>query len=145
LCRWEHIDTLSQTPRARHTVLVCDDAPIVRILVRAALDREKYTVIVARDGHEALALAASEQPDLILLDVVMPGRSGHDVLEALRRDPATTVTPIVILTGWAQASDGPEMLLAGADGYLTKPFSPHELASLVEELLSDPVAPARAA
>ena len=126
-------------------MLVCDDAPIVRILVRAALDREKYTVIVARDGHEALALAASEQPDLILLDVVMPGRSGHNVLEALRCDPATAVTPIVILTGWAHASDGPEMLQAGADRYLTKPFSPHELASLVEELLSDPVAPARAA
>ncbi|MDP9259890.1 MAG: response regulator [Actinomycetota bacterium] len=113
--------------------------------MRAALDREKYTMIVARDGHEALALAGSEQPDLILLDVVMPGRSGHNVLAALRREPATAVTPIIILTGWAQASDGPGMLLAGADRYLTKPFSPHELASLVEELLSDPVAPARAA
>jgi CheY-like chemotaxis protein len=126
-------------------VLVCDDAPIVRILVRATLDRDNYTVVVARDGHEALALARSEQPDLILLDVVMPGRSGHNVLDALRRDPATADTPIIILTAWAQATDGPEMLRAGADRYLTKPFSPHALASLVDELLKDPAVPERAA
>jgi two-component system alkaline phosphatase synthesis response regulator PhoP len=126
-------------------VLVCDDEPIVRILVRAALDREKYIMVVARDGNEALALARSEQPDLILLDVVMPGRSGPNVLDALRRDPGTATTPIVILTAWTQATDGAEMLRAGADGFLTKPFSPHELASLIAELLKDPVAPARAA
>ena len=117
----------------------------MRILVRAALDREKYIMVVARDGNEALALARSEQPDLILLDVVMPGRSGPNVLDALRRDPATATTPIVILTAWTQATDGAEMLRAGADGFLTKPFSPHELASLIAELLKDPVAPARAA
>ena len=126
-------------------MLVCDDEPIVRILVHATLDREKYIMVVARDGQEALALARSEQPDLILLDVVMPGRSGPNVLDALRRDPATATTPIIILTAWTQATDCAEMLEAGADGYLTKPFSPHELASLVAELLQDPVAPARAA
>ena len=126
-------------------MLVCDDQPIVRILVHATLDPEKYTMLVARDGNEALALAHSERPDLIVLDVVMPGRNGHNVLAALRGDPATAATPIIILTGWTQATDGPEMLLAGADGYLTKPFSPHELASMVAELLQDPVAPARAA
>jgi two-component system alkaline phosphatase synthesis response regulator PhoP len=126
-------------------VLVCDDEPIVRILVHATLDREKYIMVVARDGHEALALARSEQPDLILLDVVMPGRSGPNVLDALRRDPATAAIPIIILTAWTQATDGAEMLRAGADAYLTKPFSPHELASLVAKLLTDPVAAARAA
>ena len=126
-------------------MLVCDDEPIVRILVHATLDREKYIMVVARDGQEALALARSEQPDLILLDVVMHGRSGHNVLDALRRDPATATTPIIILTAWTQATDAAEMLRAGADGYLTKPFSPHELASLVAELLQEPVAPARAA
>jgi CheY-like chemotaxis protein len=126
-------------------VLVCDDEPIVRILVHATLDRERYTMVVARDGHEALALARSEQPDLIVLDLVMPGRSGHNVLDALRRDPATAATPIIILTAWTHATDGPEMLRAGADRYLTKPFSPHQLASLVDELLGDPIAPSRAA
>jgi CheY-like chemotaxis protein len=130
--------TRYQTPPARRTVLVCDDEPIVRILVRATLDREKYTVVVARDGHEALALARSGQPDLIMLDVVMPGRSGHNVLDALRRDPATATIPIIVLTGWAPATAGAEVLRAGADRYLTKPFSPHTLACLVDELLSDP-------
>jgi CheY-like chemotaxis protein len=126
-------------------VLVCDDEPILRSLVRATLDRESYTVVVARNGHEALALARSEQPDLILLDVVMPGRSGHNVLDALRHDPATATTPIIILTAWAQAAGGEEMLRAGADAFLTKPFSPHALSSLVEELLSDAAVAARAA
>ena len=126
-------------------MLVCDDEPILRILVRATFDREHYTVVVARNGHEALALARSEQPDLIVLDVVMPGRSGRSVLDALRRDPATAAIPIIILTAWTQSADGEAMLRAGADRYLTKPFSPHALASLVDELLSDPAAPARAA
>ena len=126
-------------------MLVCDDEPILRILVRATFDREHYTVVVARNGHEALALARSEQPDLIVLDVVMPGRSGRSVLDALRRDPATAAIPIIILTAWTQSADGEAMLRAGADRYLTKPFSPHALASLVDELLSDPAAPSRAA
>ena len=119
-------------------MLVCDDEPIVRILVRATLDREKYTVVVARDGHEALALARSGKPDLIMLDVVMPGRSGHHVLDTLRRDPATATIPIIVLTGWAPATAGADLLRAGADRYLAKPFSPHALACLVEELLSEP-------
>ena len=126
-------------------MLVCDDEPVVRILVRATLDRENYTVVVARDGHEALALARSERPDLIVLDVVMPGRSGHSVLDALRRDPATAEIPIIILTAWTQSAGGEAMLGAGANRYLAKPFSPHALASLVEELLNDPAAPSRAA
>ena len=123
---------------------MCDDEPVLRILVRATLDRDNYTVVVARNGHEALALAQSEQPDLIVLDVVMPGRSGHSVLDALRSHPATAATPVIILTARAQA-DGEELLRAGADRFLTKPFSPHALASLVEELLSDPAAQSRAA
>ena len=73
------------TPRARPTVLVCDDEPVLRMLVRATLDQGNYTVVEACDGDEALARTRSDHPDLILLDMMMPGRSGSDVLRELRR------------------------------------------------------------
>jgi CheY-like chemotaxis protein len=124
------------TPRAaRPTVLVCDDEPVLRMLVRATLDQGNYTVVEACDGDEALVRTRSDRPDLILLDMMMPGRSGSDVLRELRADPATAKTPVIMLTARAQASDREAMNLAGADHYLTKPFSPVGLASLVEELL----------
>ena len=123
------------TAGARPTVLVCDDEPVLRMLVRATLDKGNYTVVEACDGDEALARTRSDRPDLILLDMMMPGRSGSDVLRELRADPATATTPVIMLTARAQASDREAMNLAGADHYLTKPFSPVGLASLVEEVL----------
>jgi CheY-like chemotaxis protein len=122
-------------PGPRPTVLVCDDEPVLRMLVRATLDQGNYTVVEACDGDEALARTRSEQPDLILLDMMMPGRSGSDVLRELRANPATAKTPVIMLTARAQASDREAMNVAGADHYLTKPFSPIGLASLVEEVL----------
>ena len=123
------------TPGARPTVLVCDDEPVLRMLVRATLDHGDYTVVEACDGDEALELTRAEHPDLILLDMMMPGRSGSDVLRELRADPATAETPVIMLTARAQASDREAMNLAGANHYLTKPFSPVGLAALVEEVL----------
>jgi CheY-like chemotaxis protein len=123
------------TPGARPTILVCDDEPVLRMLVRATLDQGNYTVVEASDGDDALARTRSERPDLILLDMMMPGRSGSDVLRELRSDPATAATPVIMLTARAQASDREAMSLAGADHYLTKPFSPVGLASLVKEVL----------
>jgi CheY-like chemotaxis protein len=139
------MDHRSRTPIAPRKVLVCDDEPVVRMLVHATLGRVNCSMIVARDGHEALALARSEQPALIVLDVVLPGRSGRDVLAGLRGDPTTAAIPIIILTAWAPAEGRQELLGAGADGYLTKPFSPLALASLVEELLEHPLPASRAA
>ena len=139
------MDHVRHGPVAQRTVLVCDDEPVVRILVHATLERVNCRMVVARDGHEALALARSEQPALILLDVVMPGRGGREVLTALRSDAATAAIPIIILTAWAPASGREELLRAGADGYLTKPFSPLALANLIEELLGHSAAAARAA
>jgi CheY-like chemotaxis protein len=128
-------DSAQPPARARPTVLVCDDEPVLRMLVRAALGQADYTVVEACDGDEALACTRSEQPDLILLDMMMPGRSGSDVLRELRADPATAETPVIMLTARAQASDREAMNLAGASHYLTKPFSPVGLAALVEEVL----------
>jgi CheY-like chemotaxis protein len=125
-------------------VLVADDEPVLRILVRATLDRGNYTVVEARNGHLALTLARSELPDLIILDMAMPGRSGHEVLAELRRDPATESIPVIVLTG-GDSADSQAMRRAGANGYLTKPFSPFALSTLVAELLKGLSAESRAA
>jgi CheY-like chemotaxis protein len=116
-------------------VLVCDDEAVLRNLVRATLDPAGYRIVEACNGHEALALARAELPALILLDLMMPGRSGSEVLDDLRREPATATTPVVVLSARAQAADRAALLQAGADAYLTKPFSPRALAALVADLV----------
>jgi two-component system phosphate regulon response regulator PhoB len=127
---------MGEPTKERPTVLVCDDEPVLRMLVRATLDRGQYTVVEAGDGDEALAHTRRHRPDLILLDMMMPGRSGSEVLRELRADPATASTPVIMLTARAQASDREAMNLAGATHYLTKPFSPVGLAALVEQVLA---------
>lgn len=119
----------------RPTVLVCDDEPVLRMLVRATLDDGRYTILEACDGEQALERVRSGRPDVILLDIMMPGRSGSEVLRELRRNPETAQTPVIMLTARAQAADREAMDLAGATHYLTKPFSPVGLAALVEEVL----------
>lgn len=115
-------------------VLVCDDEDVLRALVRASLNG--YDVIEARDGGEALLVARGERPDLILLDMMMPGRSGIDVLRDLRADPTLAAIPVVMLTARTQPGDREAAAGAGADRFLGKPFSPHDLAELVSELLA---------
>src|SRR5437588_5521091 len=127
------------------TILVCDNETILRDLVRASLDGNGYRLIEARDGDEAVALARTAQPDLILLDMMMPGRSGIDVLGELRRDPKLGTTPVIMLTARAQAEDREIAEHAGADFFLTKPFSPLELADVVDKLLSNGDGHARSA
>jgi two-component system phosphate regulon response regulator PhoB len=122
-------------PRTRPTVLVCDDEPVLRMLVRATLDDGRYTILEACDGEQALERVRADHPDVILLDMMMPGRSGSEVLLELRRNPETAATPVIMLTARAQAADREAMDLAGATHYLTKPFSPVGLAALVEEVL----------
>jgi two-component system phosphate regulon response regulator PhoB len=103
--------------------------------VRATLDHGGYTIVEACDGDEALARTRSHRPDLILLDMMMPGHSGSDVLRMLRADPQTAETPVIMLTARAQAADRDAVSLAGATHYLTKPFSPVGLAALVDDVL----------
>ena len=116
-------------------ILICDNEAPLRALVRASLDDGRYELIEARDGDESLELAHSERPDLIVLDMMMPGRTGLDVAAELRRDPELAETPMVMLTARAQATDRDAALAAGASRFVPKPFSPLELASIVEGLL----------
>ena len=117
------------------TILVCDNEEILRGLVRASLDGNGYTLVEARDGDEAVEQARLVRPDLILLDMMMPGQSGLDVLAELRRDPELRGTPVLMLTARAQLTDREAAHLAGADRFLAKPVSPLELDGVVKELL----------
>jgi len=121
-------------PLAEATLLVCDDENVLRELIRASL-AGRYALVEASDGDEALSLARERRPDLILLDMMMPGRSGLDVLAELRGDPALAEIPVIMLTARTQAADRETAARAGADRFLAKPFSPLELVFVVEELL----------
>jgi two-component system phosphate regulon response regulator PhoB len=117
------------------TVLIVDDEPNVVDLVRVTLEDPDVCVVEAHDGESALALADAFDPDLIFLDVHLPDMSGVDVCRRLRRDVRLAGTTIVMLTAAAQADDVQRGLAAGATHYLTKPFSPVRLLSLVERLM----------
>jgi DNA-binding response OmpR family regulator len=115
------------------TILVCDDDPSLRELVRAVLG-PRYRFIEAADGAEALSIANEERPDLIVLDVMLPGLSGIEVLEELRSNDALKEIPVVVITAWSHAEI--DVQVAGADRFVSKPFDPDELSSAVEELLT---------
>jgi DNA-binding response OmpR family regulator len=117
------------------TVLVVDDEPQILALVRITLEDEQVRIIEAADGETALIVAQREEPELILLDVRMPKLDGFEVCWRLRQDPRFGQTKIVMLTASGQERDRARGRAAGADDYLTKPFSPLALLSLVQTLL----------
>jgi DNA-binding response OmpR family regulator len=120
-----------------HRVLVADDDPDIRELVRYKLEQGGHEVTAVGDGDAALTAARANGPfALILLDVMMPRRSGIEVCEALRSDPATRAIPILLLTAKAQEADVERGFAAGADDYIVKPFSPRELSSRVNAALA---------
>ena len=119
------------------TILVVDDEPPILELVRYTLEDEQIRVLEASDGVQALEVAQTARPDLILLDVQMPRLDGLEVCRRLRADTALGGTRIVMLTAAGQEVDRARGLAAGADEYLTKPFSPLALFTLVRSLLPE--------
>jgi CheY-like chemotaxis protein len=117
------------------TVLIADDEPSMRLLVHATIESDDYRVVEAVDGAEAWTMIKSEKPSLVLLDLQMPGRTGLEVLALVKGDPGLAGTRVILLTSKAQESDIEKGLIAGADFYLTKPFSPLDLLTRVEEAL----------
>jgi len=115
-------------------VLVIDDEAPIRLLCRVNLEAEGMEVLEADDGHAVLELARRERPDLILLDVMMPGLDGWSVARELLDDERTEGIPIVFLTARAELRDRARGLDLGGVDYVTKPFNPVELAPLVREL-----------
>jgi CheY-like chemotaxis protein len=117
------------------TILICDDEPHLRELMRVSLDRD-YEFAEAADTAEAIELADRVRPDLVLLDVMMPGGSGLSVIERLRQTPELANVPVVVVSAFVTDGDRLAAQAAGADGFIGKPFDPDELASVVEELLA---------
>jgi DNA-binding response OmpR family regulator len=127
--------------RRGHRILVVDDAPETRLLLVRALERDGFVVDQAEDGLAALAAIEAHPPNLVLLDVNMPGMSGFEVLSDLRR---TRAIPIILLTGRDEETDRVIGLELGADDYVVKPFSLRELSARIRSVLrrAQPVAPA---
>jgi CheY-like chemotaxis protein len=126
----------------RHTrVLVVDDSATIRSLIAINLWLAGYDVIEARNGQECLDLVESTQPDVITLDVAMPGLDGFSTVGRLRADAATAGVPIVLVTALAQAQDLQRGAALGVDAYITKPFDPAHLVEVVRSLASADVAP----
>ncbi len=124
------------------TILVVDDTASLRRMVQSYLTQEGFRVVTAADGREALMVARQEQPDLILLDLMMPNMGGYDFIRAYNKDGHA---PIIVLTAKLEESDKVLGLELGADDYVTKPFSPRELTARVRAVLrrasSTPSAP----
>ena len=120
---------------AKRVVLVVEDDPDIASLVRFRLEREGYAVRVASDGEQALAQLDSPPPDLVVLDVMLPFRSGYEVLRVLRDRDAWSRVPVIMLTSRSREEDVARGLSGGANDYLTKPFRPAELLARVRRLL----------
>lgn len=120
-----------------HKILIADDEPNIVISLEYLLQREGYAVLVARDGQEALDTIAREQPALVLLDVMMPHKTGFEVCQAVRADEALQGTKILMLTAKGRETDVAKGLALGANAYMTKPFSTRELVLKVAELLGE--------
>ena len=119
-------------------ILITDDEPNILISLEYLMKREGYQVTVARDGQEAIDAVARDKPRLLLLDVMMPKKTGFEVCQALRADEANRDIRILLLTAKGRDTDVAKGLALGADDYLTKPFSTRELVQKVRDLLDAP-------
>ena len=118
------------------TVLVADDDRDIRDLVAFKLEAAGFDVLVSGDGDDAYASAVQHRPDVAVLDVMMPGMSGLQVLQRLRSHPDMGSTRVILLTAKAQEADVESGFSMGADDYVVKPFSPRELLSRVQAVLA---------
>ena len=126
-------------------VLVVDDSPTVRKIVQLTLQRERIHVVTAGDGLSALAAVADEQPDLILLDIMLPRMDGYNICQVVRRNSAFRDMPIIMLSGKDGLFDKMRGKLAGSTEYITKPFDSAELVQTVKRHLNSAVVRERAA
>ena len=114
-------------------ILICEDEPTLRELIRASLSGV-YQFAEARDGFDALGLARELEPDAVVLDLMLPRKSGFEVLAELREDERLRSIPVLVMTAWSDMLD--DALAAGADAFISKPFDPDDLKIAVDELLA---------
>jgi len=124
----------------RYTILIADDEAQVRLLVHVTIASDAYLVLEAGDGDEAWEILQTCRPDVVLLDVQMPGRDGFALTRAIRADPLLAQTRVILLTGAATPEHVAAGRAAGTDHYLTKPFSPLQLLATIEACVGTPAA-----
>ena len=122
---------------SRKKILLVDDSGTILMMEKMILAREPYDLVTAKDGKEAIEKAATEQPDLILLDVVMPHLTGFEVLEALRSHESTKTTPVILVTTRGEAANVEAGYAGGCNDYVTKPINSVELITKVRNYLAD--------
>jgi DNA-binding response OmpR family regulator len=120
---------------AAKRILVCDDDPVILRLLQVNLELEGYDVITGRNGEEAVTLAEETTPDLVILDIMMPRLDGYQACKQIKNNNSTKDTPVIFLSAKAQQSDIDKGKEFGVSAYLTKPFDPNELLSIVDRLL----------
>jgi two-component system cell cycle response regulator DivK len=118
-------------------IIVVDDNAASRELIREVLDSPDHSIMEAADGREALDLILASDPDLVLLDIQLPGLDGYSVVQRLRENPRFARLKVVAVTAFAMQGDREKALSAGFDGYMTKPIDTYHLEEQVQELLHD--------
>jgi DNA-binding response OmpR family regulator len=126
-------------------ILIVDDSPTIVALLRKFLQQSGYITLEAGDAEKGVELARAERPDMIFLDIVLPGMNGFAALRALRRDPATREIPVVMISGNEQATEQFYAQRIGADDFMKKPFSRYEVFARIERLLDADRVPKRPA
>lgn len=119
----------------KNTILIADNEPLILRVIKFNLEKAGYRVLTALNGKEALDIALTELPNLLILDIMMPKYTGYEVCSILKNNPRTKSIPIIILTAKGEDVNGEKGFKAGADAYETKPFSPKALLQKVKELL----------
>jgi two-component system, OmpR family, alkaline phosphatase synthesis response regulator PhoP len=123
-------------PQEHSRILLVDDEPYILRSLSYLLTREGYAVTTASNGEEGLARVREARPRLVFLDIMMPRMNGYEVCEQIKQDPATADTYVIMLSAKGQQIDRERGLLGGADEYMTKPFSPREVAQRVREIFA---------
>ena len=119
-------------------ILVVDDQEDNRRILRDLLTASGFEVIEAKTGEESVALAEAETPSLILMDIQLPGIDGYEATRQIKAKPALSATPLIVVTSYALSGDEAKAFAAGADAYVSKPFSPRALLAKVREFLGPP-------
>jgi len=118
-------------------ILVVEDQEDNRRIIRDLLASAGYHMIEATDGETGVRLAEGERPDLILMDIQLPGLDGHEATRRIKQNPELSAIPIIVVTSYALSGDDAKAMAAGADGYVAKPFSPRQLLAKIREFLAE--------
>jgi CheY-like chemotaxis protein len=126
--------TRSENRKTKKRILICDDDPVILRLLQVNLELEGYEVLSAHHGEEAVRVALAENPDLVILDIMMPRMDGYQAVKEIKSNEATRDIPVVFLSAKAQQADIEKGRAYGVTDYLTKPFDPTELLEIIERL-----------